>query len=326
MVRGKRTSRRKLLLTSPLQFKEESAITSITMTVWFVLIVIAMMSWWASRVELDEVSLAPGEVLPQGDLLVVQHIRGGLVTELRVSEGDYVKKGDVLLVFDNSDVLAEMQQIEAQLETLRGRKYYLEQEYQARKVLVDRGLNSRIAFLSLSGSRRELEGRIHEVQVALENLRKKRELTYVRAPTSGSVHNIRLTKRNAVVGAGKPILDIVPGKALLIARVRIRPRDIGHVVTGQPVMLKFSSYNFAKYGGMKSKVTKIAPTTLLDQENKPYYLAEIPIVQHYLRNDRSLRIIPGMTLQADIKTGSKSLIEYLLKPIFSSAHEALRER
>ena len=122
-------------------------------------------------------------------------------------------------------------------------------------------------------------------------------------------------------------MEIVPEDSRLVAVIQISSRDIGHVKVGQPVTLKFATYNYGRYGGLEGSLTEISPTTFLDRAGNPYYRASVTVDKNYVGSDpKRYPIMSGMTLTADIKTGSKTVLEYLLKPIYASAASALRER
>ena len=112
-----------------------------------------------------------------------------------------------------------------------------------------------------------------------------------------------------------------------MAEIRISTDDIGHIKIGQKVTLKFRTYNFAKFGGLIEILKEISPMTLLDMKGNPYYKGVITLSKNHLKgNAKMFPIIPGMTLDAEIKTGQKTIMEYLLKPVYLSAQQALREK
>ncbi|MBF0162429.1 MAG: HlyD family type I secretion periplasmic adaptor subunit [Magnetococcales bacterium] len=149
----------------------------------------------------------------------------------------------------------------------------------------------------------------------------------LRAPVAGSIHGLSKHAVGEVVGSGDTVLTIVPGERRLQAQVRISPRDIGHVRVGQKALLKLTTYDFSRYGGVLGEVEEISPSSLLDEKGAPYFLGLVKLEQAYVGSRPGENpITSGQTLQAEITTGSKTVMQYLLKPIFSSAREALMER
>ncbi|MBF0614506.1 MAG: HlyD family type I secretion periplasmic adaptor subunit [Magnetococcales bacterium] len=149
----------------------------------------------------------------------------------------------------------------------------------------------------------------------------------LRAPVEGYVHGLSKHAVGEVVASGDTVLSIVPGQRRLQAQVRISPRDIGHVRVGQKALIKFTTYDFSRYGGVLGEVEEISPSSLLDEKGAPYFQGWVRLAQEYVGSRPGENpITPGQTLQAEITTGSKTVMQYLLKPIFASAREALMER
>ncbi len=173
----------------------------------------------------------------------------------------------------------------------------------------------------------EVAGRLAEVEQSLVRLTDRVQRLDVRAPVSGIVQGMVVTIINAVVEPGQVILRIVPVDDELIVESRISPEDIGHVHNGQPADVKFDSYDHARFGSVSGKVRRISASTYLDETGTPYYRAEIGLAKNYLADEpQHLRIIPGMTVRADIRTGSKSILDYLLRPISRGFSTAFGER
>jgi len=156
---------------------------------------------------------------------------------------------------------------------------------------------------------------------------RKLDLLKIRAPSDGIVHGLNVHTVGGVIQAGNVILEIVPEDMDLVAEVRITDRDIGHVRVGQPVLAKFTTYDFGRYGGLPGQLVAISATSFLETGGSRYYTGVVKLESDYLGTDPAFnRVLPGMTVQADIKTGSKTIMEYLLKPIYASVVHAFRER
>ena len=153
------------------------------------------------------------------------------------------------------------------------------------------------------------------------------ESVSIHAPVKGTVHKLKATTAGEVVTPGETLLELVPFGILMMAEIHISPRDIGHIVVGEPVTLKFMAYDFARYGGISGTLVKLSATTFNETGKEPYYKGWVKPTVNYIGKDPTVNpLLPGMTLLAEVKTGEKSILEYLLKPIFTSASEAMRER
>lgn len=149
----------------------------------------------------------------------------------------------------------------------------------------------------------------------------------VRAPVDGYVKGLKLNTLGSVVGSGQTIMEIVPLDKPMVVEIKISPNDIGHVAPGQPVQIKVDAYDYVRYGIAEGTLESISATTFVDNDNATYYRGRVVLAEHVLHsNGKDLPIIPGMTVDANIVTGSKSIFSYLIKPIRVAADTALTER
>lgn len=163
----------------------------------------------------------------------------------------------------------------------------------------------------------------HENTVRLEDSIQK---SHMRAPISGIVHGLEARAQGAVISAGDVVMQIVPEDIELMAEVHIANRDIGHVKSGLDVVLKITTYDFSRYGSLKATLEDISATSYYSDTEEPYYLGKITLDSSYLDEEGKYPLLPGMTLRAEIITGNKSVMEYILKPIYTSTKQALKER
>ncbi|SNY65977.1 membrane fusion protein, adhesin transport system [Pantoea sp. GL120224-02] len=151
----------------------------------------------------------------------------------------------------------------------------------------------------------------------------------IRAPMNGIVKNIKVSTVGGVIPPNGELMNIVPLNDRLLIEARLSPRDIAFIHPGQRAVVKISAYDYAIYGGMNGVVESISPDTIQD-EVKPeiyYYRVFIRTDNDYVQNKAGKRysISPGMVSTVDIKTGEKTIMDYLVKP-FNKAKEAMRER
>jgi len=166
-----------------------------------------------------------------------------------------------------------------------------------------------------------------EVKQTLIRLNDRVTRLSVTAPVGGIVQALSVNSINEVLEPGKTILRIVPVEDELIVEARILPNDIGHVHIGLNADIKVDSYDPSRFGSVSGKVKRISATTYLDEKNNPYYRAEVNLDKTWMGENRELlKIIPGMTVQANIETGEKSILAYLLRPISRGFDNAFTER
>ncbi|MCV2348153.1 HlyD family type I secretion periplasmic adaptor subunit [Paucibacter sp. Y2R2-4] len=155
--------------------------------------------------------------------------------------------------------------------------------------------------------------------------------TVLKSPVNGLVKNIRSNTVGGVITAGAPIMEIVPMGGRVLVEARIKPMDVGFIHVGQKATVKLSSYDFNVFGGLIGRVEYISPDALGDAEtpngDARYYRARISAEKNTLLKSRGeqLPVIPGMTATVEIKTGERSVMSFLLRPMMKST-EAMRER
>lgn len=234
----------------------------------------------------------------------------------------------------------------------------LNREIAITQPMVARGVISEIELLRLKRQSADLNQQIGErknkyrsdaghelVQVeselaqALENMAVRAdpvERSQLKAPLKGIVKNIRINTVGGVVQAGQDILEIVPLDDKLLVQAYISPKDVAFIRTGQEAIVKISAYDYSIYGGIEGKVVLISPDTLQDERrssqlklnaDQAYYRVLVETTQNNItdKTGKVLEITPGMTAMVDIKTGEKTVFQYLIKPI-TRMKQALQER
>lgn len=159
------------------------------------------------------------------------------------------------------------------------------------------------------------------------------ERTTITAPVRGTVKNVRVNTVGGVIQPGEHILEIVPLEDQLLVEGKIRPSDVAFLRPGLPATVKITAYDYGIYGGLSGTVELISPDTLKDEEkgaagrpDSTYYRVTVLTDKSALEaGGKELPIIPGMIASVEIRTGEKTVLEYLLKPVLK-VREAFRER
>jgi len=149
------------------------------------------------------------------------------------------------------------------------------------------------------------------------------------SPVRGIVKDIQVTTVGGVLQPGGKLMEIVPLEDQLLVETRINPRDIAYIRPGLPATVKVTAYDSSIYGDLTGKVEVVSPDTLQDEVKRDqfYYRVYVRTSKAELHNKsgKSFPILPGMVANVEIKTGQKSVMEYLIKPL-NKVNEALRER
>ena len=173
----------------------------------------------------------------------------------------------------------------------------------------------------------KVSGELLELDKSLIKLQDKVTRLDITAPVTGVVQGLAVNTIQSVIKPGETIMEIVPAENILVVESKVTTSDIGHVSIGQQAEVKINSYDPHRFGTVMGKVKKISASTFLDEQHNPYFQATIALDKDYVGSSTNkYRIIPGMTVQADIKTGEKSVLDYLLKPIYRGFQNAFQER
>jgi len=154
--------------------------------------------------------------------------------------------------------------------------------------------------------------------------------TVLVSPLRGIVNNLSITTIGGVVRPGEEILQIIPLDEELFVEARVKPKDIAGVRPGQEATVKLSAYDYTIYGTLKGTVKVISADTFKDERSRsadgdPHYKVTLQVdTEHLTQRQASLQFRPGMQASVELHTGSKTVLQYLLKPLYKST-EAFRE-
>ena len=180
-----------------------------------------------------------------------------------------------------------------------------------------------------------------ELAQARENARAREDAfkrSAIFAPMRGTVKNILVNTIGGVIQAGQNIMEIIPTEDDTIVEAYIRPADVAFLKLGQPATVKLTAYDFNKYGGLTGELSFLSADTMRDETKarrpgsppidleESYYKIQVRITDdNLMRKGKKIEPSPGMTATVDIRTGQKTVLEYILGPL-QVVGEALRER
>ncbi len=151
--------------------------------------------------------------------------------------------------------------------------------------------------------------------------------TTIRSPVDGIVKTIRINTIGGVIQPGMDVMEIVPIEDNLHIEVKIRPSDVGFLRPGQKATVKITAYDYSIYGGLDGVVEHISADSITNEKGESFYQVLVFTEKNHLGTDeKPLSITPGMMASVSIKTGKKSIMSYLMKPILKTKQNALTER
>lgn len=173
----------------------------------------------------------------------------------------------------------------------------------------------------------KVSAELAELELAIVKHEDRVSRLVIYAPVKGIIQELVPKAIGEVIKPGDVVARIVPMDRELVAEIRLLPKDIGHITIGNPADIKITTFDPARFGGISGTVRKISATTFQNEKGEPYYKAQIGLARNFvgLGAEHHL-VLPGMVVNAEIITGSKSLMHYLLKPVYRSLDIAFSER
>jgi len=195
---------------------------------------------------------------------------------------------------------------------------------EARKKFEEVGINFKnTARIELN----EVDSELRRLAETSRTLEDRVLRTAVTSPVRGTIKQLLVNTIGGVVQPGMDLVEIVPLEDNLLVEAKIRPSDIAFLRPGLKTIVKVSAYDFAIYGGLDAVVEQISADTITDDNGDSYYVVRVRTnASQIVTEAAALPIIPGMLAEVDILTGKKTVLEYLLKPIFRAQQRAMRER
>lgn len=206
------------------------------------------------------------------------------------------------------NVVSEMEalKLSQDIATLKGKLVELKSSY------------SQEAYTELSQKQAELSALEPIVRQRGDQLRR----TQILSPVRGRVNKIIINTRGGVIQPGEPIMEVIPVEDRLLVEARIKPQDVAFLVPGMPAKVKITAYDYTVYGDLSGTLEQISADTIEEQTphgKDSYYQVLIRTDGKQLRRGNDvLPIIPGMVAEVDILSGKRSVLNYLLRPLFKA--------
>jgi len=371
---------------------------------WLIVIALIVAVVWANVYRIDMVVRGTGTVIATSRVQIIQSVDGGVLTSLKVKEGDQVKQGQVLAVLDQTRFAAQVMELDSRLAALHGqaarlraevtgtpeinfpagvkkfpeliavqqalftqKRQSLEEELRTLGVAVRLAREDAqlIADLAKTGdvSRSEViraERALNDAEAQMLNRKNKyyqdartelakteddigqneqvrtprqQQLTdsVMKAPVAGIVKNVRITTQGGVLRAGEELLQIVPLDDVLIVETKIKPSDIAMLKPELKATIRFDAFDYTVYGGVTGKVANVGADTIKEESKGgevTYYRVHVATSAKPVKTTtgKTLDILPGMTAQVDIRTGDRTVLDYILKPFRKTFAESFGER
>lgn len=218
---------------------------------------------------------------------------------------------------DQTSLLGQIQVAESDLQAV------LQQiaEMEERKLQVERQMIGKV-----NDQRQSTEQQIVDIRQRIEAARDILQRLTIRAPGNGKIVSLELNTIGQVIQPGQKVVEIVPSDSPLVVAIRVKTKDIQHVVKGGEARVRLSAYNYRTTPMVKGTVTYVAADSVADgTTGVPYYAAEVTLNAGELRHLKHVEALPGMPATVMVATGEQTLADYLLFPIYGGLEVALSE-
>lgn len=179
---------------------------------------------------------------------------------------------------------------------------------------------------SISGQVIAQEQRIAELENNLAKAKRALEQTTITAPVDGTILALNTRTIGGVVNVAERIAQIVPDNDLLYVDVTLDNQDVGFVRVGQRVVIKVATYPFQRYGYLEGTVENISPDAVQDEKKGLVYKAKVKLSGANSSKKNRLKLLPGMSVSAEITTGKRRIIEFFLDPLMTHVDDSLKVR
>ena len=157
------------------------------------------------------------------------------------------------------------------------------------------------------------------------------EHTEIVASATGAIKNIRVTTLGGVLKPGDEILEILPTESNLVVEAKVKPADMANIRVGLPVTVKLDAYDYSIFGVLHGAVTYVSPDSLTEETKtgpSVYYKVKLQIDGSTFKDKKAdeIEIRPGMTATVDIRTGNRSVLAIIFKPIVKTLSESFGEK
>jgi hemolysin D len=242
-------------------------------------------------------------------------------------EADFTKLVDQGFISSHAtqDKTRERVELERDLATQRAKLV----EIEATAHETEQARNSYLAETQRLLNDRYAQASTKRIQLRADSTKatQRQKQTQLTSPVDGTVQQLAVHSVGGVVTSAQPLMIIVPDSTQVTAEVSIANQDIGFVNQGQTAEVKLETFSFTKYGTVQATVDNVTADAVTDEKKGSYYPATLTLSQKDMLIDgKRIALSPGMNVTAEIKTGKRRIIEFLLSPVQRAGAESLRER
>ena len=289
-----------------------------------ILLLVIIVGGWSAFSQISGAVIASGTVVVESNAKAVQHIDGGIISEIAVRDGDAVKAGDLMIRLDTRDLEEELVGLQAQHESKTAEIGLVTKQHASLTPLYKRKLVTESRMIALEREKAQLEGELGRIDSERAQVRAKLKRTEIRAPIDGHVHNLAFHTVGGVIGQGEDILGVVPSLDRLIIEAQVDPADVDQIAIGQTATIRLTNLDRRRTPELKGDVVHVSADLVRDEaQGTSYYTIRL----NY-EDDGQLGghvLVPGMPAEVFVETGQRTVLAYLIKPLTDHIAHAFRE-
>jgi len=338
------------------RIEEEPINQNYPVVLYTIISVIAAGFVWAAFSPLDQVVSGPGKVISVEPNIILQPQETSEIREVNITIGQSVRKGDVLFILDPTIPQADLVQaqgsyqgvlraldistneirtIEARIQAARETEEMavrlVEKNFQSKRALIEqreKRLELEQTLLNARARQNDLMSQRNALEQQLVKAKRRQELIQITAPRDGVILEVSTLTRGSVARATEPLVTLVPTDVPIVAEISIDPSSISGVSTGQRAKVKLDAFPFQRYGYLEGKVVALSPDAVQtkNQSGTSAYVARVEFVRNGAATELLSRVIPGMTLTAEVLTDKRTVLEYIFDPLLKIKMESLNEK
>jgi protease secretion system membrane fusion protein len=309
---------------------------------------------WSGTAPIDQGVPATGTVIAASNKKDIKYLTGGVVDNIFVIEGQLVTEGQSLVQInptqakstvnstkESMKAIAEQEKaLEAVLQQKRIQLSLLVEQADSLRQLSTEGFIARTTLLDKErevaqlrasiaddlGNIEKFKKQINESQEKLNTYRYELENTTIKSPVEGYVNDLAIFTKGGSITPGAHLMDIIPKNDELVVEAQVPVHLINKVKTNLEVDIIFSAFNQNRTPHIPAIVTMVSPDKILDEKtNNPYYKIHVSVTKKGRQYLQDLQVRPGMPAEVLIKTGERTFLNYLIKPLIDRSYSSFKE-
>ena len=306
---------------------------------WIIISFIFFASLWMYFGKVDIVVTARGIIIPDGEEKIIQSLEKGVVSQILIKEGDYVKKGQILTIITPAEHEPALELAQIKEETIKLNEQLANSisRYNIAKDKLNRLESVRdiipqsryeevlTEVTALTHEKTSLEASLIQNKTRKEQLEK--QIQTIKSPIDGYINELEIHTIGGIVTPAQKLMTVIPKDTKLKIKAKVLNQDIGFIDEKMDVSIKIDTFNFQKYGTIKGKVLVVGANSVEDEKMGQIYEVFIePLNTVLLVEGKEQSIKSGMSATCEINIGKRRIIEFFIYPLIKYLDESIKVR